>query len=81
MRGVKGGGPAATVRTGVFPRARGLRWAPGSRTRILPEPAPVRLLIGHWKIGPTREEQHPPLVNIGFMGGGRKAGQVFTFGS
>lgn len=76
-----GGGPAATVRAGVFPRARGLRWAPDTWTRIQAEPAPVRLLIGHWKIGPAREEQNPPLVKIGRGGTGRKAGQMFTFGS
>jgi hypothetical protein len=39
------------------------------------------LLIGHWKKGLAREEQHPPLTKIGRMGGRRKAGQMFTFGS
>jgi hypothetical protein len=56
-----------------FPRARGLRWAPVSKTRILPEPAPIRLLIGHWKLGLAREEQHPPLTKIGRRGAGCKA--------
>jgi hypothetical protein len=41
----------------------------------------VHLLIGHWKKGLAREEQHPPLEKIGFPVASRKAGQMFTIGS
>jgi hypothetical protein len=41
----------------------------------------MRLLIGHWKKGLAREEQHPPSAKIGLPVPQRKAGQMFTFGS
>ena len=49
---------------------------PGSKTRILPEPAPVRLLIGHWKSVPhARSSTRHPLGRLrlrplqGFLAG------------
>jgi len=41
----------------------------------------MRLLIGHWKKGLAREEQHLPMIKIGRRGAGRKAGQMFMIGS